>query len=77
LILLHQGCVPYNRIIYSKGIQVVLSTSKRNQLDTKGLPPTQDRNPSHNGRFCHQGVGSSLMKIGKGLVATRKLDLLL
>ena len=24
---------------------------------------------------CHQGTGSSLNKIGKGLVATRKLDL--
>jgi len=61
---------------YSKGIQVVLSTSKLNQLDTKGLPPAQGRNPSHNDRFCHQEAGSSLMKIGKGPVATRKLDLL-
>ena len=66
MILLHQGCVPYNRIIYSKGIQVVLSTSKPNQLDTKGLPPAQGRNPSHNGRFYRQRAGSSLMKIGNG-----------
>jgi len=49
---------------------------KPNQLDTKGLPPAQGRNPSLNGRFCHVGAGSSLMKIGKGLVATRKPDLL-
>ena len=61
---------------------------KPNQLDTKGLPPAQGRNPSLNGRFCHQeagssvikigkrlGAGSSLIKIGKGLIATRKLDL--
>ena len=48
---------------------------KLNQLDTKGLPPAQDRNPSHNGKFCHQEAGSSLMKIGKGQVAIRKPDL--
>jgi len=42
----------------------------------EGLPPVQGRNPLLNGRFCHQEAGSSLIKIGKGLVATRKLDLL-
>ena len=35
---------------------------KPNQLDTKGLPPTQGHNPSLNSREA----GSSLMKIGKG-----------
>ena len=53
----------------------------------KGLPPAQGRNPSLNGRFCHQevrsflikiskrlGAGFSLIKIGKGLVATRNLE---
>jgi len=64
---------------------------KLSQLDKKGLPPTQGRNSSLNGDFaikkldffdenwqeigCHQGAGSSLIKIGRGLVATRKLDL--
>ena len=38
---------------------------KLNQLDTKGLPPAQGCNPSHNGEFCHQEARSSLMKIGK------------
>ena len=74
--LQHQGCVSYNRIICSRGIQVVLSTFKPNQPDTKGLPPAQGRNPSHNDRFCHQKAGSSLNKIGKGLIATSRLDLL-
>ena len=53
-LILHQGCVSYNRIICSRGIQVVLSTFKPNQLDTKGLPPAQGHNPSHNDRRCHQ-----------------------
>ena len=82
MILLHQGCVSYNRIICSKGIQVVLSTFKRNQLDTKGLPPAQGCNPSHNGRWCHQDrwchqeVEPSVIKIGRGLIAISRLDLL-
>ena len=80
--LLHQGCVSYNRIICSKGIQVVLSTFKQNQLDTKGLPFSQGRKPSHKNRWCHQDrlchqeVEPSVIKIGKGLIATSRLDLL-
>ena len=80
--LLHQGCVSYNRIICSKGIQVVLSTFKWNQLDTKGLPPAQGRNPSHKNRWCHQDrlchqeVEPSVIKIGEGPITTRRLDLL-
>ena len=53
-LILYQGCVSYNRIICSAGIQVVLSTSKRNQLDTKGLPPAHDHKPLHKNRWCHQ-----------------------
>jgi len=49
---------------------------KSSQLDKKGLPPAQGRNPSLIGRFCHQEAGSSLMKIGKRLVAIKELDLL-
>jgi len=66
----------------SKGIQFVLSTFRvisrsktTNQLNMKGLHPSQGHNPLLNGRFCHQGAASSLIKIGKGLTAARKLDL--
>ena len=72
-LILHRGCVSYKRIICSKGIQVVLSTFKPNQLDTKGLPPGQGRNPSQN-RWCHQDRAVILRIMAD--CATRKLDLL-
>ena len=82
-LILHQSCVSYNRIICSRGIQMVLSTFKSNQLDTKGLLPAQGRNkPSHKNRLCHQDrwchqeVEPSTIKIGKGLITTSRLDLL-
>ena len=74
--LLHQGCVSYNRVICSRGIQVDLSASKPDQLDKKGLPPAQGRNPSLNDRFCYQKAGCPFVKIGKGLIVTGKIDLL-
>ena len=42
-------------------------------MDTKGLPPAQGRNPSLNGKFCHQEAGSSLIKFGKRLGAGSSL----
>ena len=37
---------------------------------------SQGRNPSLNGRFCHQKVGSSLIKIGKGRIRDLTGDIL-
>jgi len=42
--------------------------SPPDQLDTKVFLPSRGRNPSLNGRFCHQKVESSLIKIGKGRI---------
>jgi len=38
------------------------------QLDMKDFPPSRGRNPSFNGRFCHQKAESFLIKIGKGRI---------
>ena len=80
-LILHQGCVSYNGIICAKGIQEVLSTSKPDQLDTKGLPPAQGRNQNrwcHQDRWCHL---DRLCHLDRALIlhimadgATRKLD---
>jgi len=68
LILLHQDCLSYNRIIAPKAdkLSYLLQDDEPSPLDMEGLPPAHGRNPSLNGRFCHQEAGSSLMKIDKG-----------